>query len=238
MSDVKQAPEKHRPKGSYAVMAERRDPTDALDFFPTPPWATRALCERVLSRDDYEGCSVWEPAAGEGHMAEVLREYFGRVHASDVHDYGKGYAVGSFVGEGADRATMDYRPDWIITNPPFNLGIEFALRAMDEARFGCALLLRSVWSESQARYREIFSRPDRKPTIKAEFSERVAMLKGRWDPKGSTATSYAWFVWRRGLERGGRTELVTIGPCKTELTRPDDAARFASAETSNEGEAA
>ena len=30
--------------------------------------------------------SVLEPAAGEGHMAEVLREYFDRVHASDVFD--------------------------------------------------------------------------------------------------------------------------------------------------------
>jgi hypothetical protein len=96
------------PRGSCAVMARRAEPPDSLDWFPTPPWATRALLERVLferlegddwpmvvrrpwlgrwSDDDgWPGLpvklSVLEPAAGEGHMAEVLREYFDRVHAT------------------------------------------------------------------------------------------------------------------------------------------------------------
>ena len=34
---------------SSAVMAQRKEPPDSLDFFPTPPWATRALCERLAS---------------------------------------------------------------------------------------------------------------------------------------------------------------------------------------------
>jgi hypothetical protein len=60
-------------------MARRLEPPDALDFFCTPPWATRALCEHVLfaSGGPYPmPLSAWEPAAGEGHMAEVLMEYF------------------------------------------------------------------------------------------------------------------------------------------------------------------
>jgi hypothetical protein len=32
-----------RPKGFTSVMARRLEPPDALDFFCTPPWATRAL---------------------------------------------------------------------------------------------------------------------------------------------------------------------------------------------------
>jgi hypothetical protein len=33
------------PSGSTSVMARRVEPPDSLDFFPAPPWATRALCE-------------------------------------------------------------------------------------------------------------------------------------------------------------------------------------------------
>jgi hypothetical protein len=46
--------------------------------------------------------SVLEPAAGEGHMVEVLREDFDRVRAPDVFDCGAGYEMASFVGNGAD----------------------------------------------------------------------------------------------------------------------------------------
>jgi hypothetical protein len=130
---------RQRPIGHTAVMAGRIEPPDALDYFPTPPWATRALCECVLSieRNRPLPSSVWEPAAGQGHMAEVLKEYFLDVHGSDVFDYGRGYGVGSFVGQGPDVAmapTDDL--DWLITNPPFNLVCEFALRAFEHAGAG------------------------------------------------------------------------------------------------------
>jgi hypothetical protein len=56
------------------------------------------------------------------------------------------------------------------------------------------------------------------------------MSKARWDPDGSTATSYAWFVWLRDDDGG----LITprsppwIPPGRREtLTKPDDRARFA-----------
>ena len=54
------------PSGHTAVMASRVDPLDALDFYPTPPWATRALCEHVLIESDWHGRSVWEPEALTG----------------------------------------------------------------------------------------------------------------------------------------------------------------------------
>jgi hypothetical protein len=164
-------------------------------------------------------------------MAAVLEEYFPSVYASDVHDYGRGYAVGTFVGDGPDRAEPPARPDWIITNPPFNLGVAFALRALVEARRGVALLLRSVWMESKDRYEAIFSATP--PTTIAVFSERVPMTKGRWDPEASTATSYAWFVWEApGIWLiPSTTKLVWIPPGQRKaLERPDDRKRFAAGE--------
>jgi hypothetical protein len=163
-------------------------------------------------------------------MAEVLREYFAHVVASDVHDYGRaeerGYQVGSFVGDGADCVTSGGGWDWIITNPPFNLAIDFAERALVEATEGVALLLRSVWIESADRYHRLFK--DRPPTHIAQFAERVAMVKGRWDPEASTATSYAWFCWRKRVVDpvGTRFQIIPPGQ-RVALEKADDRRRFA-----------
>lgn len=207
------------PKGNYAVMAQRQTSTEGLDFFPTPPWATRALMP-VIGYGKRTLGTCWEPAAGGGHMAEVLREFFDDVIASDIHDYGKGYVVGSFVGIGA------YQPrpaDWIITNPPFNLAVEFAKRAIEQAVVGVALLTRTAWLEGGKRHDELFSLSP--PHTVALFSERVPMVKGRWDPKASTATSYCWVIWRQGYQ--GDTVLRWIPPGrKAALTKPNDIERF------------
>ena len=219
-----------KPRGHRSIMASRREPPDSLEFYPTPPWATRALCELVLERRPGFSLDelVWEPAAGEGHMAEVLREYF-VVWASDVFDYGHGYAKGSFAAERVglvdDLARCPFRPDWIITNPPFALAELFLARALEEAACGVALLVRASWLEGLGRYEAIFSRNP--PSTVAIFSERVPMCKGRWDPEGSTATAYAWLVWDKTKRKRG-TELVWIPPGQRErLTKPDDIARFA-----------
>lgn len=197
-------------------MNARREPPDSLDFFPTPPWATRALLVHVIG-DLRLGC-VWEPAAGRGHMAETLAERAFRVIASDVFDYGRGYELGSFVGQGPD-VIGSKEVDWVITNPPFALATEFVERGLREARVGVALLLRSNWAEGAERFERIFSKTP--PTVIAQFVERVPMVKGRYDPNASTATCYAWFVWRRPSPNP-TTRFMWIPPCRRELSRPSD----------------
>jgi hypothetical protein len=56
------------------------------------PWATRALFRHVLPALGVEAVdTVWEPACGEGHMAEIIAEFStGQVVASDIYDYGCG----------------------------------------------------------------------------------------------------------------------------------------------------
>ena len=53
------------------------------------------------------------------------------------------------------------------------------------------MLVRTQWIEGVERYEKLFR--DRPPAIHAPFVERVPMVKGRWDPDATTATSYAWF---------------------------------------------
>lgn len=205
--------------GARTIMASRAEPDDSLDYFPTPPFATRALCEVILPRYCVTRSSAaWEPACGEGHMAEALSEYFREVVATDIHDYGYG-DVADFL-----NPHTHCFPDWIITNPPFNDKAEaFVLRAIEVAAVGVAMFLRLQWLETVGRYERIFK--PHPPALIAQFSERVPLCKGRWDPDGSTATAYLWIVWNRSHR--GPTEFAWIPPGQRErLTRPDDRDRF------------
>lgn len=199
---------------SHAVMAQRTEPKDSPDDFPTPPWATRGLIEHVLAdKDALASQTCLEPACGEGHMAKVLKEYFAEVRVADAFSYG--------YGPVRDFLTYPYEAnavDWVITNPPFRLAEEFVLRALDVARHGVAILARTVFLESAGRYSAIFR--DLPPTKFAQFVERVPMVKGRLDEKASTATGYAWLVWEKGV--GGAPRLMWVPPCRRALERTGD----------------
>jgi len=209
-----------------AIMASRLEPDDSLDYFPTPPWATRALIERVFPqigrRGDCRRQIAWEPACGEGHIAEVLREYFDDVTASDIHDYGySDFTVDFLECEQFNRRDQDAA--WIITNPPFGDNSEkFVLRALELARSGAAMFVRLQWLETGGRYERVFK--DNPPTLIAFFAERVNLCKGRWDPEGSTATAYIWLLWVKGASP--RAPFWIPPGCRETLSKPDDAIRF------------
>lgn len=217
---------------STAVMQRRHEAPDSLDYFPPPPWATRAFLRETLQtfRNRCGFHNVWEPACGEGHMVNVLQEFSSNVLASDVHDYGKGHAVGSYVGQGSDVMPPWPECDWVVTNPPFNLAVEFAERSLDEARVGVALLVRSAFAEGGERFNRLFR--DQRPTFIAQYCDRVPMVKGRYDPKASSATSYAWFVWikdghyRRLLNSSTRFRWIEPGAKERNL-HPSDLRRWA-----------
>src|SRR3954451_10054200 len=96
---------------SHAVMAQRHEPKDSPDDFPTPPWATRALIEHVIGKDGLKSQTCLEPACGEGHMAKVLVEYFGQVQSSDAYHYGYG-PIRDFLRFPFEAQSHD----WMITN--------------------------------------------------------------------------------------------------------------------------
>lgn len=198
---------------SHAVMAQRSEAHDSLDDFPTPPWATRAFCEWL---NPSLRASVWEPAANRGYMVRPLQEYFGTVWASDVHDYGSGFPVHDFLMPGEPL----HRPQWIITNPPFRLAAEFVERGLEIATGGVAVIVRSVWAESAGRYERLFK--NRPPAWVLQHVHRVPMVKGRYDPKASTATGYSWFVWDRAGVWGSQTQFGWLPQSKTQLFKEGD----------------
>lgn len=199
---------------SHAVMAQRIEPKDSRDDFPTPPWATRGLVEHIIRpKEQFERQTCLEPACGVGHMSKVLEEYFGRVISSDKFDYGYGR-----VHDYLDDAWPSQPVDWVITNPPFRLAEEFVLKSLRVARHGVAILARTVFIESIGRYDRIFR--DKPPSKFAQFTERVPMVQGRLDKKASTATGYSWIVWEKSYV--GEPKLVWVPPCRKLLEKDND----------------
>lgn len=214
-------PDNTRPKarGHSATMAYVDPDRDEVNFFPTPPWAARAGAELIL-RLDPRARSVWEPACGGMHMVHGLRDYFPTVYASDKYLY-DGNRLFDFAN---DNEPEPFVADWIVTNPPFDHVEDFIRLAYARSRRGCAMLMRGGVMEGQARH-QLLTR-DAPLSYFVPFSERVPMFKNRWDPKKSTASFYAWFIWqktRRG--RPGSPQVLWIPPgTKARLQRPSDMA--------------
>jgi hypothetical protein len=212
---------------SSAVMQQRIEAADSLDDFPTPPWATRALCEFLMKRHNLPALECREPAANRGFMSRTLWEYFGHVRESDIYDYGAGFPMRDYL------TGWEPRVDWTITNPPFRLAPQFIARAMESSAKGCAVIVRSAFLEGVGRYLDLFSMTP--PTDVLQFSERVPMLRGRYDPKGSTATAYLWLVWDKAALDDG-TRLQWIAPCRRQLERPGDFQLVATPQNPQTGE--
>ncbi len=193
----------------------------ALDYYPTPPWAARAIAHRIRQLDP-GARTACEPACGEGHFAEPMREVFDVVRASDVYDFGYG-EVRDFLHAPAPEAD----PDWIITNPPFVAAPEFIARGLSIARCGVAMLCRLAFVESVDRYPLLWG--DGAPlTTLMPFAERVPMQLGSWDPKLHTATAYAVFCFHKG--RSPTPPMGFPPGTRQAYWRNTDAERFAKAE--------
>jgi hypothetical protein len=201
-------------------MQQRKEPHDSLDDFPTPPWATRALCEALRPPMsglwwglDVGGQTCREPAANRGHMVKPLLEYFDSVDVSDIHDYGAGYPVRDYI-----FGPPPPMVDWTITNPPFRLAEQFIWRGIETSRAGTAVIVRTAFLESVGRYQTLFN--VHRPAAVFQFTERVVMHKGKLSENGSTATAYCWVIF--GREPAKVTHFDWIPPCRKRLERKSD----------------
>jgi hypothetical protein len=204
-------------------MNRRREPPDALDYFPTPPWCVRALVE-IIKPWAHPKHTVWEPACGEGHMSETLQEYFASVLSSDVFSYGYGLEL-DFLDDFVGRTDA---VDWTITNPPFNVAVAFTLKALMVSRVGVVMFARSNWAEGEKRYRQLWN--NHPPTFEACFSERVALVKGRYDPDATTATAYSLWIWLlcvAGTTPRSTTKIWIPPGTRKRLFREQDRRRWA-----------
>ncbi len=100
-------------------------------LYCTPCHITKAL----LKREVFPG-SIWEPAAGRGDIVKVLRNCnYPDVHASDINNWGFQPC------ETEDFLKSTHESDCLITNPPFDLKVQFLEQAKRLVRHKIVLLL-------------------------------------------------------------------------------------------------
>lgn len=160
----------------------------ANHFYQTEPWATEAL----LRHFPVTGLTVWEPAAGNHLMADVLRDNGAEVITSDIATYDRQHHFTlDFIG-GPAEARPEHL-DGIITNPPYGKGnrlaVQFAELALERCDGLVALLLTAKFDFGKTR-RHLFQDNPR-------FMAKIALLdRISWAGNGETGTEdHAWYVW-------------------------------------------
>ena len=176
-------------------VARHSDYNVTRDYIPTPPFATRALYEYVAP-ELWANSKEWvayDPAAGQGHMTRVFKEYgHPKVIATDIEPTEGGILKRDFLD------TTDYRPDTadvIITNPPYKYFNEFVDRSLSEARVGVAMLCRVQSLEGQRRYASLYS--NRPPTQIAFFSDRIPFKVGKVVRRAPKMFFHVWVWWNK-----------------------------------------
>lgn len=166
---------------------------NANDWYTEPPRAVMAL----FSAERFEG-SIHDPACGGGNIPRVAAECGYPSTGSDLVDRGFG-PVQDFLTDGRGY-------DNIVSNPPFNLAVNFTLHALMHAKGKVAILQRLSWLEGSARHNRLF-RPGYLRRILV-FSGRISMPPGGADvPAKNGSVAYAWYV----FERGGALRAPVLG---------------------------
>jgi len=158
-----------------------------LDYYGTDPRSTKALLK--VEQFNHE---IWEPCAGHHLMVDVLRDAGYHVLATDIAEY-----------DGVQHAKIDFlnlEGTWdgdIITNPPYGLSTEFAVKALDVVKPGAkvAMFLRLLFLEGNKRYEKLFK--ENPPKVIYVFTNRQVSDKND-DFNHGSAVAYAWFIWEKG----------------------------------------
>lgn len=170
-----------------------------LDLYETEPWATEALLRHFPVR----GLTVWEPAAGNHLMADVLREHGAHVLTSDIAVYDRMHDfVGlDFFGDADIGPHLKHSMfSAIITNPPYGKSnrdaVKFAELALERCDGLVALLLTAKFDFGKTR-RHLFADNRR-------FRAKIALLdRISWAMNGETGTEdHAWYCWDKPSDFG------------------------------------
>lgn len=168
------------------------------DFYPTPPEATHALVDFLEEKDlATPGVErVWEPAAGDGHLAEVLRDRGYETAVTDIRptDY-----VGKEYGQRDFLEITEWMPgaDYLITNPPFNLALQFITHALSFRPPLVAMLLKCTYWHTQTRSQWFHQKHiETGDLIRPDWVLPIGWRLAFQPERGSAPVmDCSWFVW-------------------------------------------
>lgn len=167
------------------------------DYYATEPKAVEMLLEKERFAP-----LIWEPACGEGHISEVLKDWGYDVISSDIINRGyKDTLTIDFLKYSLTKTPIHYGD--IITNPPYKYAKEFVEKALEVVPEGnrVAMFLKLTFLESKKR-RELFDKYP--PRIIYVSSSRLQCAKNggfdKFKNGTGTAIAYAWFIWQKGFK--------------------------------------
>lgn len=161
------------------------------DYYATSPKAVEMLLEQETFAHD-----IWECAAGEDHIANVLRKHGYDVLSTDIIDRTGHTQVLDFL-----TTEKEFNGD-IITNPPYKYAQEFVEHTLDSIQLGnkVAMYLKLTFLEGKKR-QQLFKQRNLK-TIYVMASRMGCAKNGHFSNKEQQteagAVAYAWFVWEKG----------------------------------------
>jgi len=163
------------------------------DFYATDPKTTREFLNKTSSM--FENIKViHEPCCGQGHLSEVLKEYFPNTKIVNTDLVDRNYPMTEM-----DFLTTysNINADLIITNPPFSLVNDFIVKGLENTNRYLVYLCKIQLLETVGRKELLENSP-----LKYVFvhSKRQATWKNGepLDPNGkswATTMCLAWFVW-------------------------------------------
>jgi hypothetical protein len=176
------------------------------DLYQTEPWATEALLRHFpVGR----GSVVWEPAAGNHLMADVIRETGATVRTSDIATYDRPHdGIFDFLKPG--NPSFPAACTYLCTNPPYGKqnrdAAKFARLALTRCNGWVALLLTAKFDSGSTRV-DLFR-------DNARFAAKIVLVdRIQWFPGSCSGTEdHAWFVWGPAPGAGcGRARLIYEG---------------------------
>lgn len=161
---------------------------EKYDYYATDPEAVEMLLE-MEKFNQY----IWEPACGEGHISEVLKQHNYQVASTDLIDRGYGENFFNF---------LESEGEWvgdIITNPPYKHAQEFLEKSMELIKHGAkiAMFLKLTFLEGKRRAKMFERYP---PKIIYVSSSRIRCAKSGDFNTDTSAVAYCWFIWIKGFK--------------------------------------
>ena len=164
------------------------------DYYATPPESTQALLN-VLELNG----SILEPACGEGHISEVLKNNYpnSEIVSTDLIDRGYGSGGINFLEHTYDRSFTN-----VITNPPFKYMREFVEKSLEISTDKVIMFGKIQFLEGQRRKEFLENSPLKYVYV---FSERQNPMRNgspvdENGKKWSSTMCFAWYVWEKGYE--------------------------------------
>lgn len=177
------------------------------DYYATHPKDVRAFLA-ALKRDNVAlSHKIWECAAGEKHISNVLEEAGHYVLSTDLIVRAPGVLQHDFISplfmSPEVRKELDHPKRFngdIITNPPYAIFNEFYRAALNRIHSGSKLffLLPVRYLEGKQRYTDIFYQHPPRYIYQYVYRMRIGK-NGDFDTTLGNAVSYCWIVFEKGF---------------------------------------